>query len=489
LKSIGQNAVMKNWIDGEWTESKTIRESINPATYETIGHYSDGGQAAAVAGIAAARRAFLETPWSRDRQLRARVLHQLADAFERHHEKIVELLSRENGKIRAEAAFEVGMVPSKLRFYASLARCEYGRAVEPKPGSLSIVLRQAMGVAGVIVPWNSPVVLLIRSLAPALASGCTVVVKMPGQSAQVAGLICQIVSQVRDFPRGVINCFSEMGAEGSKYLIASPDVPVVSFTGSTTTGRAISAVGAQCVKRFGLELGGKTPMVVFDDANIDAAVPVLAKALTVFAGQFCMTASRLLVQRAIAEEVREKLARSLRSVIVGPGDDPKSDMGPIIDKSNVERIDGVVKAALVAGAKVVVRGGPITEGQLAKGAFYRPTLLEVTDSKMDIVQKETFGPVLTLQVFDTEAEAVELANDTEYGLAAGIWTRDVDRSFRVAREIDAGTIWINDWAVIYDETEEGGFKQSGLGRMNGAAAMDDFIEYKHVTLTHGTAGK
>lgn len=342
-----------------------------------------------------------------------------------------------------------------------------------------------MGVAGIIVPWNSPVILLIRSLAPALAAGATTVVKLPGQTAQTNTLIAKIISEVTSLPKGVINIFSESGGDGSKLLISSPDVPVISFTGSTTTGRAISAVGAQHLKRFGLELGGKTPMIVFNDADLDTVVPKLEKALTVFAGQFCMTGSRLLVQRDIAEILKVKLADRLQSIKVGPASDVDSDMGPLIDKSNVERVNKVVEKAISEGAKVIVRGGPITEGILAKGAFYRPTFLEVADNSMEIIQKETFGPVLTLQIFDTEAEAIALANDNEYGLAASIWTRDVDRPLRISREIDAGTIWINDWAVIYDEFEEGGFKQSGLGRLNGVAAMDDFIEYKHITISTG----
>lgn len=286
----------------------------------------------------------------------------------------------------------------------------------------------------------------------------------------------------------MINLFFEDGPEGSAFLVESPDAPTISFTGTTGTGRAMSATGAAQLRRFGMELGGKTPLLVFDDADIDLALPALEKALTVFGGLFCMTGSRLLVQAGIYDTFRERMAERLRNVKPGPAADPASDMGPLIDRPNMERVDRVVEAALRSGATAIVRGGPITDGPLAAGAFHRPALLEVADNAMAIMQEEAFGPVMTIQRFSTEADAIALANDNEYGPAASVWTRDVDRSLRVAQALDAGSIWINDWAKVYDSTEEGGFKQSGLGRLNGIAAIDDFVEYKHIALSRAAEG-
>ena len=474
-----------NWIDGPFVASSKRGRSIDPATYETIGDYPDDGGAAAQSAIEAAKRAFRGTAWRDDAELRARVLDQMASAIERNRERLIDILSLENGKLLGEAALEIDGSPSKLRYWAAMARTEAGRAKSPKPGSLSVILRQPMGVAGIIVPWNSPVILSVRSFAPALAAGCTVVVKMPGQTAQVGSVITEVLAEATDLPEGVVNMFVESGADGAALLVESPDVPTISFTGSTQTGRTIGAIGAKRMKRFGLELGGKTPMIVFDDADLEAMLPVLEKALTIFAGQFCMTGSRLLVHSSIYELVRDRLAERLRAVKVGPASDPASDMGPLIDKENVARVDSVVKDALSKGATVVVRGGPVPEGPLAKGAFFRPSMLEVFDNSLPIVQQETFGPVITIQRFSDEREAVVLANDNDYGLSASVWTRDLDRSLRVAQALEAGSVFVNDWAKVYDGTEEGGFKQSGLGRLNGVAAIEDFIEYKQVALKPG----
>ncbi len=477
-------AFARHWIDGRWRDSARHKDSINPATGEVIARYALAGEDEVREAAAAALRAFRETNWKNDRALRSRVLHEMAERFEARAADLVRLLSIENGKVVPEATFEVGMAAPGLRYYGALVLTEYGRVAEWEPGHFSLLVREPIGVAGISAPWNSPVALLIRALAPALAAGCTTVVKMPGETAQVNALISEVISEVTSLPRGVVNMVTG-GREVLSFLVESPDIPTISFTGSTRVGRAISQAGAARLKRFGLELGGKTPMLVFDDADLDAALPKLEKAVTVFAGQFCMTGSRLLVQSGIAGRVRQQLAERLTKVKVGPASDPASDMGPMIDKANVERVNQMVKDALAAGAKAIVRGGPVTEGPLARGAFYRPTLLEVTDPRLPIVQEEVFGPVLTMQVFDTETEAVALANDSEYGLAASIWTRDVDRPLRIGRDLQVGTVWVNDWVMMRDEFEEGGYKQSGRGRLRGLAALDDFLEYKHIVLKPG----
>ena len=475
-----------NWINNQWADNKNYKESFNPATGEVIGKYADGGKQEATAAVAAAKKAFKESEWKSNRQLRYKIINQLADQFELYHERLVEMLMLENGKVRSEAEFECGLVAPKLRFYAAAALTQYGRAVETKPGSFSMLLGEPIGVAGIIAPWNSPIILMVRSLAPALAVGCTAIIKMPSQTAQVNALMGEVFESVKAMPPGVLNLFTESGNEGAAFLVESPDVPTISYTGSSRTGQILMRNGAAQLKRFCFELGGKTPMIVFDDANLDIVIPTLEKAITVFAGQFCMTGSRILVQRKIAGKLKSGLCERLVKVKVGPSSDPTSDMGPLIDKSNVERVERVVEDAIKDGAGVLIRGGKVSKGNLLNGAFYSPTLLEVTDNSMKIVQEETFGPVATIQVFDTAKEAITLANDSVYGLAASVWSQDVDLPLRVARELQAGTVWINNWAQVNDEFEEGGFKFSGVGRLNGLDALHEFIEYKHIFHQAGT---
>ena len=477
------NLPARHWIDREWVSSLPEKSSINPATGDVIGTYCEADIEVAKKAVQVAVRTFRTTSWSTDAMARAKALAHLADAFEERLDELIDSLCLENGKLRPQAAYEVHHIDRALRFAAGLAVQNFGRVADTEPGIQSMAIRTPIGVAGIIVPWNSPAYLCIRALAPALAAGCTAVVKMPAQAAQTAALFSEIVGSVAEIPSGAVNVLIESGSDGARHLVDSPDVPVISFTGSTRTGRMIAQAAAVHLKRVGLELGGKTPHLIFDDADIDALIPTVARSSTVFAGQFCMTGSRILAQRGVAAQVESALAARLRAVRPGPASDPASEMGPMIDMVSVARVDKAVEEAIASGSRVIVRGGPATDPGLTAGAFYHPTLLEVPDSSLPIVQQEIFGPVQTLQIFDTEDEAVALANDTEYGLSACIWSNDVNRPMRIARRLDAGMISINSWANLAIEFEEGGFKASGLGRLGGTASLDDFCEYKQITQT------
>ncbi len=479
-------AVVGHYVNGRWTASGRTRTSHSPADGSPLGEFDDAQLPLAVEAVAAARTAFTETDWAKDRQLRAKVLNEMADAVEAATDELAMLLAVENGKILPEAHFELSLTPSKLRYYAALALTSSGRGDQAKAGVLSILVPVPMGVAGVIVPWNSPVVLSVRSFAPALAAGCTVVVKMPAQTALVNARLAEILASCPSLPVGVINLLTESGSDVAKHLVESPDVPVLSYTGSTAVGRQIMADAAPRLKRVNLELGGKTPMVVFADADLDQAVGTIVAGITTFAGQFCMTGSRVLVQASVADEVRARLVAALEAVQVGPGDAPGSQMGPMIDRAARDRLDALVGEHL-ADATVLVRGGVPQDADLVDGAYYRPSLLEVDDVTSPLVQRELFGPVATFEVFETEAEAVGRANATEYGLAASVWTRDGGRGLRMADAIDAGTVWINAWALVLDQFEEGGTRQSGLGRLNGHRALEEFQELKHVVQVLGQA--
>jgi betaine-aldehyde dehydrogenase len=466
----------RHWINGEWVPSATVAKAVNPSTGEVLGQYSAGGRIEAAAAISAARRAFDARAWSYDPPLRSRALLELADRLDEQAEAIALMLSREMGKTLGDATLEATWSPSTLRYNAGTALSQ-GTSSEPAPGVFATAMREPIGVTGIIVPWNSPLALLVRALGPALAAGCTTVVKLPGQTALTNSLIMQAVAATKSLPKGVVNIFTEGGNEGAPLLVESPDVDVINYTGSTNVGRQVAEKGAQTLKRICLELGGKTPLIVFEDADIEAFAPLVVTALTKFNGEFCMTGSRVLVQRSVADAWRERIASLLENVVVGRADDPNSQMGPLINRANVERVDRLVEDAK-RYARIIVRGGPIVEGPLAAGAFYRPAMLETEALDVPLVQEEIFGPVLSFETFATEEEAITRANATVFGLAAALFTKDFDRAHKVARTIKAGTVWTNTWATLSDAFEEGGYKYSGIGRARGARAREEFQEVK-----------
>ncbi|MGF6478600.1 aldehyde dehydrogenase family protein [Paraburkholderia sp. JPY419] len=469
----------RHWIAGEWTGTPDI-DSIDPATGEAIGRFADGGSSEADAAIAAARHAFDRTTWAQDARLRQDVLLGWASALEAERDMLATLLTRENGKAIAQSRGEIAGAISEVRYYAGLARHIVGHVLEPEPGTISTMLREAAGVAAIIVPWNAPAVLLVRSLAPALAAGCTVIVKPAAQTSLLTAAMLRCFEHTA-LPEGAVNLVNERGYAASQRLVDSHGVDVVSFTGSTATGKKIMAAAADSMKKLSLELGGKSCCVVFDDADVAAIAPRLARAATIISGQQCTAARRVLVHASRAAQMREHLASALASLWVGPGIDPATDIGALIDGTTRDAVARTIERACGTAERVLLRG------TCSGHAFLSPTLVEHDDPKAFFCQDEIFGPFVTLEVFENEMEAIEKANDTVFGLSASVWTHDGARALRVARALRNGTVWINDHNKLFAEAETGGYRQSGLGRLHGYDALADFTELKHICLPAGVA--
>ncbi|WP_033346353.1 aldehyde dehydrogenase family protein [Catenuloplanes japonicus] len=464
----------QHFIGGAWTSSDRISESVSPSTGEVVGTYYDGGEKEAAAAVDAAVDAFETSDWTRLPHLRATAIHRLADALEARVPQIAAMLSRENGKLLPQTMWEVGGAVEWLRYAAASARTQVaGRAAEVAPGQYYQSVPEPAGVVGIITPWNSPIMLTVRALGPALAAGCTVVIKLPAQTALTGVLFAEAVAAVAEFPPGVVNIFTESGNTGAPFLVESELVDVVNYTGSTPVGRRIAAAAAPSLKRVGLELGGKTPLIVFPGADLDVVIPTLVQASVMMNGQFCCTGSRVLVHRDLADEVRTRLAEALGQVRLGVWDDPEAQLGPLIDRASVDRVDAIVEEAASYGT-VLVRGGPVVEGPLAGGAFYRPSLVEVAGTDVRIVQEEVFAPVQTFEVFDDEADALRRANATIYGLAASVFSPDPMQARRIARRLRVGSVWINTWSIVSEHFEETGVKGSGHGTLCGPRAIEEF---------------
>jgi betaine-aldehyde dehydrogenase len=466
-----------HWIAGEWTGTPTL-DSIDPATGEAIGQFADGGADEADAAIAAARHVFDRTTWAQDARLRQDVLLGWAAALDNERETLATLLTRENGKAIAQSRGEIAGAISEVRYYAGLARHIAGHVLEPEPGTISTMLREAAGVAAIIVPWNAPAVLLVRSLAPALAAGCTAVVKPASQTSLITAAMLRCLEHPA-LPKGAVNLVNEQGHAASQRLSDSHGVDVVSFTGSTATGKKIMAAAADSMKKLSLELGGKSCCLVFDDVEIATVAPRLARAATIISGQQCTAARRVLVHASRAAEMREHLAGALAKLKVGPGIDPAMDIGALIDASTRDAVERTIERACDMADRVLLRGAG------SGHAFLSPTLVEHGDPKAFFCQDEIFGPFVTLEVFEGEQEALEKANDTVFGLSASVWTHDGARAWRTARALRNGTVWINDHNKLFAEAETGGYRQSGLGRLHGYDALADFTEVKHICMPAG----
>ncbi len=469
-----------HYINGQWVDEGELQPTFDPATGNKIGLWRIGSAALAEQAIYAAKNAFFNGVWAQSPRMRAAVLLEFADRLEARRDEFIDLIAKENGKILAQAAGEMDISISETRYYAGLARNIFGRMIECEPGHTSYLSREPAGVAAIIVPWNAPLTLLIRSLAPALAAGCTTVIKPAAQTPLINKLAVECLSEIESLPAGVVNSVNESGKEVGEALVASTDVDVVSFTGSSATGKAIMAAAAPSLKRLSLELGGKTPVIIFPDVDLDKAAANITRGALVMAGQMCVAASRVIVHQDCADALRSKLVNMFKAVKVGAGYDPQSQMGPVIDKQNQQRLLKLIDQAK-SEATVHVEGKSLG-GEWEKGCFVTPTLFELQDVHSPLIQEELFGPMLAFEVAADEADAIQRANTSVYGLASSVWSSDISRCTRVSRALRYGTVWLNSHGKLLPEAETGGYGESGLGRLHGVEGLDDFLETKHVYL-------
>ncbi|MPS27343.1 MAG: aldehyde dehydrogenase family protein [Alcaligenaceae bacterium] len=459
------------------TGAAQVLDNINPANGELVGTVATADAATARAAIGAARQAFEDSAWAGSPRLRQDVLLQWARNLAPRAQELAMLLTRENGKVIAQSAGEMHGAISEINYYAGLARYIAGNAQEVSPGVLSTQLREPAGVAGIIVPWNAPALLLVRSLAPALAAGCTTVIKPAWQTALVTCEMLKELINIPGLPPGVVNMVVEDGADVSQLICQSDDVDVISFTGSNETGQRIYASAAPTMKKLSLELGDKASCIVFDDAPIPDVMRKIADAATIISGQQCTAARRVLVHADAYDAARAHLRDALAALKAGPGWLPGHHLGPLIDRGSRDRVQSQIHRAMNEADEVLLEGSTL-ESAHPHGAFLTPSLVAHGDTSAFFVQQEIFGPFVVLEKFHDEAEAVARANHTVYGLSSSVWTRDGARAQRVARKLRRGTVWINDHNKLMAEAETGGYRRSGLGRLHGHEALNDFTESK-----------
>ncbi len=472
----------RNYIEGKFEEPETNNRfhSINPATGSIIGSAVPGSLTSAERAITSARLAFTKSEWQFSPRLRAQILLEFADNLEKIRDDLAPLLVKENGKILAQCRHEINAGVSEARYYAGLARNIFGRTTETSPNNLSLLTKEPVGVVSVIVPWNAPVTLLVRSVAPALCAGCTVVIKPAIQTPLVNSRLMECFHAIKELPAGVVNSINENETQIGEILTRHNDVDMVSFTGSVNTGKLVMANCAHTLKKVSLELGGKTPAVVFEDADLDRALNEICRAVITISGQMCTAVNRILVQSKIFDQFAEKLQNRLAAVVIGNGLDSKVQMGPVIDKTNQSRLLDLVKVA--KKETELLLEGSVPDHLPKEGSYISPTLFISDKPEHRLVQEELFGPMASLEVFHTEEEALVKANATNFGLAASVYTRDLNRAMRLGRKLQFGTVWLNCHNRLFAEAETGGYKQSGIGRLHGVEALSDFMETKHIYL-------
>ena len=480
MMSLAKNIPEDAYVNGEWVASATTRrfDVTNPATGEVIANVADCTAIETRAAIDAADEA--RHDWAvRPAAERSKFLERWRDLLISQADELAALLTAEMGKPLAEAKGEILYGASYLDWFAAEAKRVYGDVIpSASPNNRIVVIRQPVGVCAAITPWNFPNAMLMRKAAAALAAGCTMVAK-PAEDTPLSALAAAACAHEAGIPPGVFNVVptsnpAEVGGE----LTSNPLVRKLSFTGSTEVGKLLLRQSADTVKKVSMELGGNAPFIIFDDADLDAAITGLMASKYRNAGQTCICANRIIVHNSVMNEVASRLGEQVSALRVGPGDDPDSDVGPLINEEALAKTERLVAAATAAGAEIVTGGKRHEVGQL----FYSPTVLKGVSMDMDVSQEEIFGPVAPLIGFQSEDEAIAIANDTPFGLAAYFYTRDLGRAWRVAEALDYGMVGVNEGIVSSAAAPFGGVKQSGMGREGSRYGLDDYLEIKYMLM-------
>jgi aldehyde dehydrogenase (NAD+) len=472
-------------IDGELSASASGEtfESIDPSTGESFASVAKAGAEDVKRAATAARKAFDEGPWPRMRgRDRAKSLLAVADGIKKHAPDLAELESRDSGgTIRKAENADIAMAISTFRFYAELASREDDE--EPllprSPMSYNYLRREPIGVCAAIAPWNAPLQMASWKIAPAIAAGNTVILK-PASFTPLTSIEVGKICLEAGIPEGVVNVLPGPGAAAGEELVASPLVDKVAFTGSTEVGMRIMQIASGTVKKVTLELGGKSPSIVLDDVDLDYAVDGALWGVFFHQGQICSAGTRLFLQRGIYDEFFAALVKRAEELKVGPALDPASDQGPLVAKTQLETVERYVDIGREEGAEVAAGGERATVPGHQGGFYYRPTILAGVNNSMRVAQEEIFGPVLAVIPFEDDEEAVRLANESIYGLAGAVWSRNVPRAVQVAEHLRTGTVWINDYHMINPRYPFGGYKESGIGREHGTLGYNEYRETKHI---------
>jgi acyl-CoA reductase-like NAD-dependent aldehyde dehydrogenase len=465
-------------IGGEWFET------VNPYRGTAWARIPRSSAADVDRAVATARAAMTEGPWAgMTPSARGKVLHRIGDLVVQHAERLAEIEVQDNGKLYAEMLGQLRYNPEWWWYYGGLADKIQGTVVPiDKPDMFAFTTHDPVGVVAALIAWNSPLLFVAFKCAPALAAGCAVVVK-PSEFASASTLEFAALTKEAGLPDGLFNVVTGYGAEAGNALVVHPDVAKITFTGSDTTGAAIYSAAAKAMKRVSLELGGKSPNIVFADADLEAAAAGAISGIFAASGQTCIAGSRLLVQNSIREAFVNKLLAVAGSARMGDPMQPETNIGPVTTPPQYRKVLDYIAIARAEGARCVLGGKPAEGKDITGGQFVEPTIFVDVDNSMRIAREEVFGPVLSVIGFEDETDALRIANDTIYGLAAGVWTSDIARAVRMSRELKAGTVWVNTYRAVSYMMPFGGMKYSGLGRENGIDAVKEFLEPKSVWIS------